>query len=78
MEPHKDFCMNQTKLDRLERVAFGDVNTGEIGDHQMLKEIHQILVEGNAVKKFIIKSFVAVSAIAALIYTFVKIDADRR
>lgn len=73
-----DYCMNQSKIDRLERAAFGDSFLGEKGDHEMIKEIHSFIFEVNSVKKFIIKAFLTIAAVAGLIYTLIKIEQDRK
>jgi len=68
-------CNQQKKIDEMTRIIeaqnralFGDEFSGSMGAVQQIKEVHTLLVEGNAIKKFIVKSFSAVLAVAGLIY----------
>ena len=76
MTPPNHVCTQQNKIDRLERAIFGDDFAHEVGMKEKVDDMHKLLTEGNAIKKFIIKMFVATTAIAGLIYTFIQIDKE--
>lgn len=64
------------KIDQLFFAMFGDDKVGEIGTKKKVDEIHKLLTEGNAIKKFIIWSFSTIVGAAAFIYTVVHITED--
>lgn len=81
MPPKTHYCINQENIDKLARhqseqqqkidklyiATFGDVVLGEKGDHDMIKELHKFILQGNAVKKFVFWVF----GVGALLITAV-------
>ena len=61
---------NTRRNDELYRAMFGDETLGEIGDHQMIKEMHTLLIEGNTIKRFTIWFFGTTVAIVSAVVLF--------
>lgn len=66
----------QNTLDELYRATFGDMALNEKGDHEKIKEIHELLVQGNTIRKFTIWIFGALLAAIGAIATIVHLLKD--
>lgn len=73
--PEEHECIQINRIDKIELALFGDEKLGEVGDHQMIKEIHALIVKGNAIRKFTVWFFgITMAFISAgiLIWRFFK------
>jgi beta-xylosidase len=59
------------ELETIKLALFGNEKLGIAGDHQMLKEIHSLLVQGSTIKKFLAWLFGSIMGIIfAVLYIF--------
>lgn len=66
-------CINETRIKRLENAIFGDKTTCEKGMKEKVDEMHTLLIQGNAIKRFIVWMFACGMGLIGAIYTMIRI-----
>jgi len=66
-------CTQSTRIDAIERAMFGDEQLRIKGDHQMIKEMHAIMVGGNIIKKTLVWVFSVTLAIGGAVIMWFEI-----
>ncbi len=68
----KHYCINKEKIQRLENALFGDEILKEKGIKEKVDEMHKLLTEGNAIRKFMVWMFSASMGLVGTIYMIYK------
>jgi len=66
------------KIDKLYHAMFGNKETGDAGIKKQVQDVHSLLLEGNAIKKFMMWFFGTLMAVAGFIYTIIRITKETR